>query len=79
MRITHLPTGVVVSQQDEKSQHKNRARAMRIMRARLFERARAEREAERAADRRAQIGGGRVGIYAESPDVIGCFVLVPKT
>ena len=58
VRITHLPTGVVVSQQDEKSQHKNRARAMRIMRARLFERARAEREAERAADRRAQIGGG---------------------
>ena len=58
VRVTHLPTGVVVSQQDEKSQHKNRAKAMRILRARLYERARAEREAARAADRRAQVGGG---------------------
>ena len=58
VRVTHLPTGIVVSQQDEKSQHKNRARALRILRARLFERERAEREARRAADRRAQVGSG---------------------
>ena len=58
VRVTHLPTGIVVSQQDEKSQHKNRAKAMRIMRARLYERERAEREAARAADRRAQVGSG---------------------
>ena len=58
VRITHLPTGIVVSQQDEKSQHKNRARALRILRARLYERERAEREARRAADRRAQVGSG---------------------
>ncbi len=58
VRITHLPTGIVVSQQDEKSQHKNRARALRIMRARLYERERARREAARAADRRAQVGSG---------------------
>jgi len=58
VRITHLPTGIVVSQQDEKSQHKNRAKALRILRARLYERQRAEREAERAASRRAQVGTG---------------------
>jgi peptide chain release factor 1 len=56
VRITHVPTGVVVTCQDEKSQHKNKAKAMKVLRARLLAKAEAERDAELAETRREQVG-----------------------
>ena len=58
VRITHLPTGLVVIQQDEKSQHKNKAKALRVLRARLYERERQAQDDARAAARKSQVGSG---------------------
>jgi peptide chain release factor 1 len=58
VRVTHIPSGIVVSQQDEKSQHKNKAKALKILRSKLYDLQRSEQESERAKARKSQIGTG---------------------
>ena len=58
VRITHIPSGVVVSQQDEKSQHKNKAKALKILRSRVYEAEKRKKDQERSVNRRSQIGTG---------------------
>jgi peptide chain release factor 1 len=58
IRITHLPTGIVVNMQDDRSQHRNRAKAMAILRTKLYDAERQQRDAERSAERRGQVGSG---------------------
>tara|TARA_B100000963_G_scaffold294082_1_gene264622 strand:+ start:242 stop:1318 length:1077 start_codon:yes stop_codon:yes gene_type:complete len=58
VRITHIPSGVVVSQQDEKSQHKNKAKALKILRSRVYEAEKRKKDQERSINRRSQIGTG---------------------
>jgi peptide chain release factor 1 len=58
VRITHIPTGIVISCQDEKSQHKNRAKGMKILRARLLEKKQEEQRSEIAATRKSMVGSG---------------------
>ena len=58
VRITHIPSGIVVSQQDEKSQHKNKAKALKILRSRVYELEKRKKDQERSSNRRSQIGSG---------------------